>query len=90
MCGALALATFYMAFCYYFTGSTTYTCILNNRGGIESDLTVSAVDDDGPQTLLGVPGKVNRISEENFPPMRHPSKESILCMYKNKPLDDNF
>ncbi|XP_067931861.1 sarcosine dehydrogenase, mitochondrial-like isoform X2 [Watersipora subatra] len=38
-------------------GSTTYTCMLNKLGGIESDLTVSVVDDDGPQHTLGVTGK---------------------------------
>lgn len=38
-------------------GATTYTCILNKHGGIESDLTVSVVDDDGPQAELGVKGQ---------------------------------
>lgn len=32
--------------------------MLNKLGGIESDLTVSVVDDDGPQRQLGVKGKV--------------------------------
>ena len=41
----------------YFAGATAYTCILNKRGGIESDLTVSVVDDDGPQAELGVKGR---------------------------------
>ena len=42
--------------CNALTGSTTYTCMLNNNGGIESDLTVSVVDDDGPEQALGVTG----------------------------------
>ncbi|KAF6039245.1 hypothetical protein EB796_002440 [Bugula neritina] len=38
-------------------GTTTYTCMLNKLGGIESDLTVSVVEDDGPQAAFGVEGR---------------------------------
>ena len=31
--------------------------MLNKRGGIETDLTVSVVDDDGPERQLGVVGR---------------------------------
>jgi len=47
-------------------GTTTYTCMLNKLGGIESDLTVSVVEDDGPQAAFGVEGKITILCAMNL------------------------
>ena len=63
---------------------TAYTCMLNKLGGIESDLTVSVVDDDGPQAELGVKGmNLSRSFYLYYHALASPIFLNILAMLYN-------